>query len=114
MDLFEPTRTQSIGGKRYCLVIVDDYFRFTWVSFLASKSEIFFHFSKFAKIVPNEKGYVISNIRTDRGGEFENQNFSKLCDESSFQHVFSSPCTPEHNGVVERNNKSLQEMAITL
>lgn len=44
MDLFEPTKIQSIGRKRYYLVIVDDYSRFTWVYFLASKSEAFFHF----------------------------------------------------------------------
>jgi len=47
--------TQSIGGKRYFLVIVDDYSRFTWVYFLASKSETFSHFSKFAKKVQNKK-----------------------------------------------------------
>lgn len=58
MDLFGPTRMQSIGGKKYCLVIVDDYSRFTWVYFLASKSETFSYFEKFAKNVQNEKKRV--------------------------------------------------------
>jgi len=62
MNLFGPTITQSIGGKKYYLVIVDDYSCFTWVFFLASKSEAFSHFLKFAKKVQNEKGYVISSI----------------------------------------------------
>ena len=41
MNLFGPTRTTSLGGKRYELVIVDDYSRFTWVMFLAYKDETF-------------------------------------------------------------------------
>jgi len=114
MDLFGPTKTQNIGGKKYCLVIVDDYSRFTWVYFMASKSEAFSYFSKFSKKVQKEKGYAISTIRTDYGGEFENQDFVKFCDEFGFQHIFSSPYTQEQNGVMERKNKSLQEMARTL
>jgi len=84
MDLFGPTRTQSINGKRYYLIIVDDYSRFTWVYFLASKSETFSHFSKFAKKVHNVKGYAISSTQIDHEGEFENQDFAKFCDESGF------------------------------
>jgi len=86
MDLFGLTRTQSIGGKKFCLIIVDDYSRFTWVYFSANKSEAFSHLSKFAKKVQNEKGYAISSIQIDHGGEFKNQN-----------------------GVVERKNRSLSE-----
>jgi len=93
---------------------VDEYSRFTWVYFLASKYETFSYFTKFANNVQNEKGYVISSIRIDHGDEFENQDFAKFCDEFGFQHVFSSPYTLQQNRVLERKNKSLQEMAKTL
>nr|GEU34676.1 ribonuclease H-like domain-containing protein [Tanacetum cinerariifolium] len=39
MDLCRPMRVQTINGKKYILVIVDDYTRFTWVKFLRSKDE---------------------------------------------------------------------------
>ena len=56
MDLFGPTRTTSLGGKRYALVIVDDYSRYTWVLFLSSKDETFKTFKKFYKRIINLKG----------------------------------------------------------
>ena len=40
VDLIGPTRTKSLGGKRYIMVIVDDFSRYTWVEFLREKSEV--------------------------------------------------------------------------
>ena len=73
MDLFGPSRTQSLGEKSYAFVIVDDYSRFTWTIFLASKNETFIEFLKFAKHIQNEKGYTIVKIRSDNGGKFSNE-----------------------------------------
>jgi len=75
--------------------------------FLASKNETFSYFSKFAKKVQNGKGYAISSIRTDHGGEFENQNLANFYDKRGLQYVFSSPYTSEQNGIVESKNKLL-------
>ena len=94
MKLFGHSRTQSFGGKSYAFVIVDDYSRFTWVLFLASKNETHLKFSKFAKGVQNEKGYTIVNIRTDNGGEFSNEKFIKFCDFHGLEHNFSASRTP--------------------
>ena len=47
MDLFGPTRTTSLGGKRYDFIIIDDFSCFTWILFLAYKGEVFSVFSKF-------------------------------------------------------------------
>ena len=63
MDLFGPTKTQSLGGKRYGLVIVDDFSRYTWVLFLTHKDETFNVFEKFCKRIQNEKGMCISSIK---------------------------------------------------
>ena len=62
MDLFGPTRTTSLRGKKYGLVIVDDFSRFTWVLFLAHKNEAFDEFLKFYKKVSNQKDFSISEI----------------------------------------------------
>lgn len=55
LDLFGPVSTQSLGGKKYCLVVVDDYSRFTWVMFLANKSDCFKEFEKFSKRVEKRR-----------------------------------------------------------
>ena len=114
MDLFGPTRTLSLGGKRYGFVVVDDFSRFTWVLFLAHKDEAFHAFEKLSKRIQNEKVFAISSIRSDHGKEFENSSFEKFCGENGINHNFSAPRTPQQNGVMERKNRTLEEMARTL
>ena len=72
MDLFGPTRTTSLGEKKYGLIIVDDFSRFTWVMFLAHKDETFELFLKFFKRISNEKNTTIVSIRSDHRTEFQN------------------------------------------
>ena len=114
LDLFGPMRTASLGGKFYVFVIVDDFSRFTWVLFLTHKNEALQSFSNLCKRIQNEKGVSIISIRSDHGKEFENKEFEKFCLENGFDHNFSAPRTPQQNGVVERKNRSIQEMARTL
>ena len=114
MDLVGPARVKSIGGSLYTLVIVDDYSRFAWTMFLSSKDETFDAFNVFAKKVQNEKGVSIVSIRTDHGGEFDNHALESFCDENGIDHNFSAPRTPQQNGVVERKNRVLTEMARTM
>ena len=102
MDLFGITRTLSLGGNKYGFVIGDDYSRYTWVYFLAHKHESFKVFEIFCKIIQNEKGFCISSIRSDYGIEFENVEFKSLCEKNGIFHNFSSPRTPQQNGVIER------------
>ena len=67
MDFMGPMRTESLGGKKYILVMVDDYSRYAWVAFLRYKSEAFINFKDIALKVQNEKGHPIERIRSDRG-----------------------------------------------
>jgi len=53
MDLFGPTTYASLGGNKYCLVIVDDYSRYTWTFFLQDKTKVASIFKKFAKNAQN-------------------------------------------------------------
>lgn len=111
IDLFGPSRIASLGGKYYAFVIVDDFSRFTWTIFLALKSDVLENLIKFCKSVQNEKGYSITSIRSDHGGEFDNDALELFCNEHGFNHNFSAPRTPQQNGVVERKNRTIQEMA---
>jgi len=114
MDLFGPTRVLSLSGKRYGFVIIDDFTRFTWVIFLSHKSDACLEFRNFCTTVLTTYPYKIKNILTDHGGEFENTSFSDFCAEFQIFHKFSSPRTPEQNGVAERKNRTLVEMARTM
>ena len=111
MNLFGPISTVSLGGKYYRYVIMDDYFRYTWVHFLRSKNEAFQIFAKFNKSVQKKKSTEISKVRSDHGKEFENLEFKSFYEDHGITHQFSTPRTPQQNGVVERKNRTLIEMA---
>ncbi|WVZ89697.1 LOW QUALITY PROTEIN: hypothetical protein U9M48_036066 [Paspalum notatum var. saurae] len=111
MDLFGPTSYTSIGGNNYGFVIVDDFSRYTWVYFLEDKTEVAHVFSKFAKRAQNEFNTSIVKIRSDNGREFDNTNIEEYCDEVGIKHEFSATYTPQQNGVVEGNNRTLITLA---
>ncbi|GJZ09833.1 retrovirus-related pol polyprotein from transposon TNT 1-94 [Tanacetum coccineum] len=115
MDLFGPSAVRSYGGNRYTLVIVDDYSRYTWTRFLKDKTEAFDQLEIFSKKNQNQLGCTIVSIRTDHGREFDNEvQFGEFCNANGITHNFSAPRTPQSNGVVERKNKTLQEMSRTM
>jgi hypothetical protein len=113
MDLFGPIAYISIGGSKYCLVIVDDYSRFTWVFFLQEKSQTQDKLKGFLRRAQNEFGLRIKKIRSDNGTEFKNFQIEGFLEEG-IKHEFSSPYTPQQNGVVERKNRTLLDMARTM
>jgi len=102
IDLFGPISIESLGGKKYGFVIVDDFFRFTWVLFLKHKNDSFEAFQSFCKKVQNEKETNIISVRSDHGGEFENSSFEQFFSDNGISLDFSCPRTPQQNGVVER------------
>ncbi|GJU74560.1 retrovirus-related pol polyprotein from transposon TNT 1-94 [Tanacetum coccineum] len=115
MDLFGPSAAQSYGGNFYTLVIVDDYSRYTWTRFLKHKNEAFDHFEILSKKIQVQKGCPIILIRTDHGRELDNEvQFGAFCDANGNTYNFSAPRTPQPNGVVERKNRTLQEMSRTM
>nr|GEV85920.1 retrovirus-related Pol polyprotein from transposon TNT 1-94 [Tanacetum cinerariifolium] len=114
MDLYGPMRIASINGKRYVLVIVDDYSRYTWVHFLRSKDEAPEVIIKFLKRITVLLQSPVIIIRTDNGIEFKNQMLQEYFDTIGISHQMSSVRTPQQNGVVERRNQTLVEAARTM
>ncbi|XP_073019134.1 uncharacterized protein [Primulina eburnea] len=111
MDLMGPMDVESLGGKKYSLVYVDDFSRFTWISFIREKSDTFGVFKKLHARITNLHDEKVVRIRTDHGKEFENSLFTSLCEKKGISHEFSAPKTPQQNGIAERKNRTLQEMA---
>ena len=113
IDLCGPLRVISRGGKRYILVIVDDYSRFTWTMFLATKDETYEVFEIFVRLVQKKLNTEVIDIRSDHGSEFENSKFLNFCSTNGIDHNFSAPRTPQQNDVVERENRTLEDVART-
>nr|GFB85435.1 retrovirus-related Pol polyprotein from transposon TNT 1-94 [Tanacetum cinerariifolium] len=114
MDLCGPMRIASINGKRYVLVIVNDYSRYTWVHFLRSKDETPKVIKTFLKRITVLLQSPVIIIRTDNGTEFKNQVLKEYFDSVGISHQMSSVQTPQQNGVVERRNRMLVEATRTI
>ncbi|KAI9184842.1 hypothetical protein LWI28_001607 [Acer negundo] len=114
MDLMQ---TESLDGKRYIFVCVDDFSRFTWTYFLREKSKTFEKFKMLCNKIQNEMNSSIKSIkriRSDHWREFENVSFETYCDSIGISHEFSALRTPQQNEVIERKNRVIQEMACVM
>ncbi|GJX23402.1 retrovirus-related pol polyprotein from transposon TNT 1-94 [Tanacetum coccineum] len=114
MDLCGPMRVQTINGKKYILIIVDDYSRFTWVKFLRSKDETPEFVIKFLKQIQVGLNKTVRYIQTDNGTKFVNQVLTEYYESVGIFHQKSVLRTPQQNGVVERRNRTLMEAARTM
>nr|GEZ44649.1 putative ribonuclease H-like domain-containing protein [Tanacetum cinerariifolium] len=107
-------RVESINGKKYILVIVDDYSRFSWVKFLRSKDETPTFIIKFLKMIQVRLNVPVRRIQTDNGTEFVNQTLRDYYDEVGISHESSVARSPQQNEVVKRRNRTLIEAARTM
>nr|GEV50358.1 retrovirus-related Pol polyprotein from transposon TNT 1-94 [Tanacetum cinerariifolium] len=98
MDLCGPMRVESINGKKYILVIMDDYSRFTWVKFLRSKDETPTFIIKFLNMIQVRLIIPLRRIRTDNGTEFVNQTLRDYYEEVGISHETSVARSPQQNG----------------
>ncbi|GJW23030.1 integrase, catalytic region, zinc finger, CCHC-type containing protein [Tanacetum coccineum] len=113
MDLCGLMRVESINGKRYVLVVADDFSRYTWVFFLHSKDEASELIILFIKKTQVNLQLQVQRVRTDNGTKFKNKTLAKFFDEVRISQQFSAARTPQQNGVVERRNRTLVEAART-
>ncbi|GJW35964.1 retrovirus-related pol polyprotein from transposon TNT 1-94 [Tanacetum coccineum] len=95
MDLCGPMRVQTINGKKYILVIVDDYSRFTWVKFLRSKDETPTVVIKFLKQIQVGLNKTVRYVRTDNGTEFVNKDLTDYYERVGIFHQKTVPRTPQ-------------------
>jgi hypothetical protein len=111
VDLFGHPSHASLGGKKYYLVIVDDHSRYTWVYFFEYKSETQQTIIDFAKEVECQYRQNILAIRSDNGTEFKNYTLIGFLSDEGIRHQYSAAYTPQQNGVAERKNQTLMDMA---
>nr|GEV37221.1 hypothetical protein [Tanacetum cinerariifolium] len=105
---------KSVNGKKYILVIVDDYSRFTWVKCLRSKEEALDFIIKFLKMIQVRLKVLVCHIQTDNETEFVNQTLRDYYEQVGISHETSVTRSPQQNGVVERRNRTLTEATRTI
>ncbi|GJR41384.1 retrovirus-related pol polyprotein from transposon TNT 1-94, partial [Tanacetum coccineum] len=104
MDLCGMMHVESINGKKYILVIVYDYSRFSWVKFLRSKDDALDAIIKCIKNIQVHLNATVRNVRIDMGTEFVNQTLQEFYENVGIWHQTSVARTPQQNGVIERRN----------
>nr|GEV98833.1 retrovirus-related Pol polyprotein from transposon TNT 1-94 [Tanacetum cinerariifolium] len=114
MDLCGPMRVESVNGKKYILVIVDDYSRFTWVKCLRSKDETPDFIIKFLKMIQVRLKVTVHRIRTDNGTEFVNQTLREYYEQVGISHETSVARSSQQNGVIKRRNRTPIKAARTI
>ncbi|GKA76628.1 putative ribonuclease H-like domain-containing protein [Tanacetum coccineum] len=114
MDLFGPTFVKSLMKKMYFLVVTDDYSRFTWVFFLATKDETSRILKSFIIGIEKLVDHKVKVIRCDNGTEFKNKERNQFCKMNGILRQFCIARTPQQNEVAERRNMTLIEVARTM
>ena len=106
-DICGPIKPSTIGGRRYYFLLVDDFTWLMWVYFLKEKSEAFHIFKILKNLAESESGEKLKCFRTDRGGEFNSEEFENFCDMNEIKRQLTAPYSPQQNGVVERKNRTI-------
>lgn len=110
-DVCGAMQTTSPGGSKYILTIIDDYSRYTVVYFLKHKNETNTFIKQFVESAITQRHKTPKIIRSDRGGEYVNRELQKFLKDKGIKVEYTVPDSPEQNGVAERKNRSLLEMA---
>jgi len=111
LDICGPINTTSLGGSKYFATFIDDYTRYTEVVMLKNRSEVLSAFKKYMLRARRESGHNIKILRTDNAKEYTSTEFNKLLESEGIKHELTVSHTPQQNGVAERANRTLVEMA---
>jgi transposase InsO family protein len=111
VDLCGHITPKTLGGASYFLLVVDDHNRYMWVEMLKTKDQALDCFKKIKLRAEVESGGKLKALRTDKGGEFTSNMFLFFCSEGGIKHYTTTPYSPQQNGVVERINQTVVEMA---
>ena len=110
-DLWGPSRIPNISGIKWFITFIDDHSRVCWVYLLKEKSETASTFKKFYSMIKTQFQSDIQMIRTDNAREYFNSVLGPFFSTHGILHYSSCIITPQQNGVAERKNRHLLEVA---
>lgn len=114
VDVCGPMQINSLGGARYFLLLKDNYSHMRFVYFIKQKSEVTLKLKSFTEMVCNQTEYSVKAFRSDQGTEFVNSELSAYLNNKGIKHETTVAYTPEQNGCVERENRTIVEAARTM
>lgn len=110
-DVCGPMNEDSYGGAKYYVLFKDDYSHFRFIFFLKQKSEVVEKFKIVVNIAEKQFGHPVKILQSDNGREYINEEMKAFCNENGIHHRKSVAYTPEQNGCVERDNRTIMELA---
>ncbi|KAL0437841.1 UNVERIFIED_CONTAM: Copia protein [Sesamum radiatum] len=110
-DICGPMNVRARHGAFYFLTFIDDYSHYGSVYLLSHRSEALDCFKRFLAEVENQREVNLKIFRTDRGREYLSEQFKQICEDKGIIRQLTIPYTPQQNGVAERRNRTLLEMA---
>jgi transposase InsO family protein len=110
-DVWGPSKITTQFGKRWFVTFIDDHTRLCWVYLMKDKSEVPEIFKCFSKMIETQFDAKISILRSDNGTEYFNKNLGEFFQHKGIQHQSTCPNTPQQNGIAERKNRHLLEVA---
>ena len=113
-DVWGPCSVTSVSGFKWFVTFIDCYTRMTWIYMMKHKSEVLRCFQDFHRMVATQFDSKVRILRTDNGAEYVNKEFAAYLSEEGILHQTICPGTPPQNGVAERKNRHLLEVARSL
>lgn len=104
-------QTPTFSGKHYFVTFIDEKSHYCVVYLLNNKSEVADKFANFVALAKNQTNKRVKTLRCDNGVEYTSGVMAKFCAERGIVQKFTSPYTPQLNGVAERMNRTLVECA---
>jgi hypothetical protein len=108
-DVWGPSPTLSLGGRRYYVTFTDDHTRFTRLEVLRTKDKAFRAYKAFSSWAQTQHSARIKRLRSDCGGEFTSNEFTAYLQQQGTERRLTTADTPQHNGVAESLNRRLME-----
>ena len=113
-DVWGPSRIKTNNGKRWFVTFIDDHTRLCWIYLLKEKSEVAQVFQNFYYMIENQFNTKISILHSDNGTEYFNEILGGFLKEKGIFHQSTCVNTPQQNGIAERKNRHLLEVARAL
>lgn len=112
VDVFGPIDTPSLRGSKYAILFTDDYSKWRSIYFMKSKAQTLEKLKQYLDDVSGLlRGRKVQGLHSDNGGEFISRAFKRYCKRSGILHAYTGPKAPQQNGVAERSNRTVVEMA---
>jgi transposase InsO family protein len=110
-DVWGPARTTAISGARYYITFIDDCTRRCTVQFMKSKNEATEKVKNYLMHIERQRGKLPKRVRADNGTEYLNKDLTDWCKQKGIEFETTAPYSPSQNGVAERFNRTLIELA---